>query len=78
MGGVLLEVGGQVDDVDSIERTLLRTDAAANAKAFGDEGDFAAGVDFDAEFACADYWAGFLALLSALFGFALKRMLARL
>ncbi len=58
-----LEVGGQVDDVDGVEGTFLGADAAADAEAFGDEGDLAAGVDFDAELACADDRAAFLAFL---------------
>ncbi len=31
MGDLSFEVGRQVDDIDSTERTFLRTDAAANA-----------------------------------------------
>ena len=63
MGYLRLEVGGQVDDVDGVEGTFLRADAAADAQALADEGDFAVGRYFDAEFACADYGAGFFAFL---------------
>ena len=63
MGDLRLEVGGQVNDVDGVEGAFLGADAAANAQAFGDEGDFAVGGDFDAEFACADDGAGLLAFL---------------
>lgn len=31
MGDLSLEVGGQIDDVDRIEGTLLRADTAADA-----------------------------------------------
>jgi hypothetical protein len=70
VGYLRLEIGGQVDDVDGIEGTFLGTDAAADAETFRDEGDFAVGVDFDAEFAGADDGAGFLAFLSAFLGLA--------
>lgn len=65
------EVGGQVDDVDGVEGTFLGADAAADAQAFGDEGDFAFRRDLDAEFACADHGARFLAFLTAFLWFAL-------
>ena len=57
------EVGGQVDDVDGVEGTLLGTDAATDAQAFADECDFAVRGDFDAQFAGANDWARFLAFL---------------
>lgn len=46
-----LEVGGQVDDVDGVERALLGANTASNTQSLGDEGDFAGGVDFNAELA---------------------------
>ena len=55
---LLLEIGGQIDDVDGVEGAFLRADAAADAQAFANEGDLAVGLHFDAEFACADYGAG--------------------
>jgi hypothetical protein len=58
-----LEVGRQVDDVDGVEGTFLGADAAADAQAFADEGDLAFRRDFNAQFACADNGAGFLAFL---------------
>ena len=63
VGHLRFEVGGQVDDVDGVERAFLGTDAAADAQAFADEGDFAVRGHFDAEFAGANYGAGFLAFL---------------
>ena len=35
-----LEVCGQIDNIDSVERAFLRADTASYAKSFGDEGDF--------------------------------------
>ena len=63
VGDLRFQVGGQIDDVDSVEGAFLGTDAAADAQAFGDEGDLAARVDFDAELACANHGAAFLAFL---------------
>ena len=39
MSDLSLQVGGQVDDVDSAKRTLFRANTAADAEAFGYEGD---------------------------------------
>jgi hypothetical protein len=44
MCNLRLEVGGQIDDVDSIERTFLRTDAATDAEGLGNEGDARGGL----------------------------------
>lgn len=51
VGHLRFEVGGQVDDVDCVERAFLRTDAAADAETLTDEGDLARWVDLDAELA---------------------------
>ena len=67
-----LKVGRQVDDVDGIERALLRADTAANAQALGDEGDLAIGCNFDAQLARSYHRAGLLALLAAFLRFALR------
>lgn len=64
MGDLSLEVRGQVDDVDSIERTLLGADTASYAQALGNEGDLGVGRDFDAQLAGADDGAGLFAFLS--------------
>lgn len=74
MSDLRFKVGWQVDNVNRIEGTLLGTDAAADAEAFGDEGDLALRRDFDAEFACADNRAGLLAFLPAFLGLALVRV----
>jgi hypothetical protein len=39
MGDLSLEVRGQIDDIDSVERAFLRADTASYAKSFRDEGD---------------------------------------
>lgn len=49
-----LEVGRQVDDVDSVEWALLRADTTANAEPFRDEGNLGLGSHFDAKLACPD------------------------
>lgn len=51
MRDLSLEVGGQVDNVDGVEWALLGTDTASNTQSLGNEGDFAGGVDFNAELA---------------------------
>jgi len=55
MRDLCFQVGRQVDDVDSIERTFLWADTATNTEPLGDEGDFGFGCDFDTELACPDY-----------------------
>ena len=42
------KVGGQVDDRNCVEGTLLRTDSAAYAEALGDEGNLRLWGDFNA------------------------------
>ena len=58
------EVCWQIDNVNGTEGTFLWADAAANAKAFGDVGNFGLGSDFDAELAGSDHGAGLFAFLS--------------
>lgn len=58
-----LEIRGQIDDVDGIEGTFLGTDAASDAQAFGNEGDLAARVDFDAELPRPHHGAALLTFL---------------
>lgn len=48
MGDLSLEIGGQIDDVDGVERTFFRADAATNAETLRDEGDSGVWSDFDA------------------------------
>ena len=64
MGDLCLEVGRQVDDVDSAERTFLRADTATDTEALGDEGDLGLGCHFDTKLACADHRARLFALLT--------------
>lgn len=60
-----LEVRGQVDDVDCVERALLGADTAAYAQALGDEGDFGLIRHFDAQLARADDGTRLFAFLPA-------------
>jgi hypothetical protein len=64
VGDLRLEVGGQVDNVDGIERTFLGADTATDTETLGDEGDFGLVGDFNTELAGTDDGAGFLALLT--------------
>lgn len=71
MGDLALEVGGQVDDLNGVERALFGADTAADAETLTNECDLAVGVDFDTELAGLDDGAGLLALLTAFLGLAL-------
>ena len=64
VGNLGLQVGRQVDDMDSAEWTFLRADTASNAETFRDKGNFGVGCDFDTQLAGTDYRAGFFALLT--------------
>lgn len=64
VGDLALQVGGQVDNIDSTERTLLGADTTTDAKALGDEGDLRVGGDFNAKLTRADHGARLLALLT--------------
>lgn len=64
MSDLRLEVGGQVDDVDGIERTFLGADTATNTETLRDEGDFGLVGDLNTELAGTDDRAGFLAFLT--------------
>lgn len=68
VGDLGLEVGGQVDNVDSTERALLRADTATNTQTFGNESNLGGVVDFNAEFTGSDDGAGLFALLTTFLG----------
>mmetsp|Transcript_25950 Transcript_25950/g.46796 ORF Transcript_25950/g.46796 Transcript_25950/m.46796 type:complete len:309 (-) Transcript_25950:75-1001(-) len=70
MRGVLLQIFGQVDDVDGLEWTFLDADSAADAERLAEVGDLGFGTDLDTEFAQLDDGAGFLTFLATFFGFA--------
>lgn len=53
MGDLRLKVGRQIDDVDCIERALLRTDTTSYAQSFGDESNLGFRSDLDTELAGA-------------------------
>lgn len=74
MGDLSLEVGGQVDDVDGVEGTLLRTDTTSNAQPLRYKGNLAVRVDFNAQLASSHDGTGLLALLPALLRFTLVRI----
>jgi hypothetical protein len=50
---VALEVLGEVDDHDRLERALFDADATANAELLADPRELAVGADLDAQLACA-------------------------
>lgn len=64
VGDLRLEVGGQVDDVDGIERTFLGTDTATDTETLRDESDLGRVFDLNTELSGTDDGAGFLALLT--------------
>ena len=64
VGDLALQIGGQVDDVDGTEGTLLGANTATNAKAFGDKGDLRFGGHFNAKLTRANHGARLLALLT--------------
>lgn len=64
VGDLGFQVGGQVDDVDGAERTLLGTDTTTDTQALGDEGDLGLGSHFDTELARPDDGTRLLTLLA--------------
>ena len=82
MRGFVTEIGGQIDDLNGFEGTLLHADTASDAQFLRDLRDFRRGRDLDAELsgdlargtgAHADDRAGPLALLAALLRLAFVR-----
>jgi hypothetical protein len=73
VGDLTLEVGGQVDDGNGVERALLGADTATNTERLGNEGETGLGADFDAELATADDRAGLLTLLATFSWATLRR-----
>ena len=71
MSNLTLEIGGQIDNGDGFEGTLLRADTASDAEGLGNEGEARIGGDFDAEFTASHDGAGFFTLLATLSGTAL-------
>lgn len=67
MRDLCLEIGGQVDDVDSVEGAFFWADATANAQALADEGDLTVGSHLDAQLTRTNHRAR---LLTFLFAFA--------
>ena len=71
VGNLRFEVRGQVDDVDGVEGALLGADTASDAEALRNEGDFAGGVDFDAQLSRPHHGTGLFALLTTFLRLAL-------
>ena len=57
MCNLRLQIGWQIDDVDSTERALLYADTTSNTKSLGDECDLRVRGDFDAELPSSHDWA---------------------
>ena len=68
MNSLLLEVLRQIDNGNSIERTLVNADTATNTELLRYVGNLILGSYFDAHLSCSDHWARFFALLSTSFG----------
>jgi hypothetical protein len=64
VGDLRLEVGGQVDDVDGIERTFLRANTATDTETLGDEGNLGCVFNLNTELAGTDDGTGLLAFLT--------------
>lgn len=64
MGDHGLEVCGQVDNTDGIERAFLWADTAANAQSLRNEGNLGLGSDFDAQLAGTHNWTRLFAFLT--------------
>lgn len=60
VGDLALEVGGQVDDGDSVEGALLGADTATNTQRLGDEGKARFGRDFNTKLSTANHGQDFL------------------
>lgn len=74
VGDLRFEVGGQVDNVDGIERTFLRADTATDTETLRDEGDLGRAVDLNTKLSGTDDGARFLALLTTFLCGQLERV----
>lgn len=63
VGHLGFQIGGEIDDMDGTERTLLGADTTSDAKAFGNKGDLGFRRNFDAELAGPNHRARFFAFL---------------
>lgn len=66
VGDLVLEIGGQVDNGDGVERTLLGADTATDTETLGDEGETGIGGHFNAELATANDGARLFTFLTTL------------
>ena len=69
MGGLLLHILGQIDDLNRSKRTFLDANTATNAKIFGNCRNFVSWLYFNAEFAHSNNRTEFHTFLRAFFGF---------
>ena len=74
MSGMRIQVGGKVDDIDGIHRTLLHTDTTPNTQLFRQVCNLGSGHDFHAHFAHAHNRARLFTLLVTSFWFASIRI----
>lgn len=70
MCGFSLQIGGEVDDLDGIERTLLHANTASDAQLFRDERYLGSRCYFNTQLPYLVYGAVCLAFLLALLGLA--------
>ncbi|KAI9911592.1 hypothetical protein PsorP6_009856 [Peronosclerospora sorghi] len=71
MRRIVLEILGQVDDINGLKRTLFHTDATPDAQLLRDERDFTLGTHFNAEFPHAHDGARLFTLLTTFLWLAL-------
>lgn len=71
VGDLALQVGGQVDNGDGIERALLWADTTTNAKRLGNKSQAGRRFNFNAELATSNDRTSLFAFLTALAGSAL-------
>lgn len=71
MGGLVLEVGGELNDVDGLKGALFGADTATDAERLRDECNFGCWCNLDAQPPHSNNWAALLALLSTFLGLAL-------
>ena len=57
MCNFLLQVGGEIDNGDCSERTLLDTNTTTNAQILRNESNLVGGFNLDTELTSSDYWA---------------------
>ena len=72
--GLILEVGGELDNVDGLEGALFGADTTTDAERFRDKGDLARGRHFDTQSAHTNDGTRLFTLLTTFLRFALVRV----